>query len=318
MLLILFFIFIQFLVFNPTDLNSDPSELKTAEQIEQLAQSQKSQKSIEQKMSGVHLVENFNRVKGWELFAEEANGSADAQWVLKKVKIEFFAEDQSSYTVIGDVGEIDGSTKNILIRGEVITTSTNGYQFKTNDLRFEAKSKSLKSDDRVEMKGPQDQSGPGFLLNGIGFNIDLNKNKMMILSSVEADKIIQNKKFNLNSNQAMFSNKNQEGQFLGNVRLKYDKTLIEAPEALFKYSGEQKQLKTILLKDKVFLKELGRKGICNELEIDLELDQMTLRGSPKVQMEEDEITGEEIVFTDGGQKVKINNVKVTGQLKKLN
>jgi hypothetical protein len=136
MLLILFFIFIQFLVFNPTDLNSDPTELKTVQQIEQLANSQKNQKSVEQKMSGIHLVENFNRVKGWELFAEEATGSADAQWVLKKVKIEFFADDQSSYTVVGDVGEIDGSTKNILIRGEVITTSTNGYQFKTNDLAF--------------------------------------------------------------------------------------------------------------------------------------------------------------------------------------
>lgn len=316
MLLILFFIFIQFLVFNPTDLNSELTELKTAEQIQQLAQSQKSQKSIEQKASGIHFVESVNHLKGWELFAEEATGSADAQWVLKKVKIEFFAEDQSSYTVVGEVGEIDGSTKNILIRGEVITTSTNGYQFKTNDLRFEEKTKSLKSDDRVEMKGPQDPSGPGFLLNGIGFNVDLNKNIMMILSSVEAHKVIQNKKFDLNSNQALFSNKNQEGQFLGKVKLKYDKTLIEAPEALFKYSAEQKKLKTILLKDKVFLKELGRNGVCNELEMDLELDKMTLRGSPKVQMEEDEITGEEIVFTDGGQKVKINNVKVMGQLKK--
>ncbi len=316
LLLILFLIFLQFLVFNPTDLNSDPTELKTAEQIEQLANSQKNKKSVEQKMSGIHLVENINRIKGWELFAEEATGSADAQWVLKKVKIEFFADDQSSYTVVGDVGEIDGSTKNILIRGEVITTSTNGYQFKTNDLRFEANSKSLKSDDSVEMKGPADQSGSGFLLNGIGFTIDLNKNKMMIRSSVEARKVIENKKFDLKSDQAFFSNKNQEGQFLGNVRLNYDKTQIEAPEALFKYSGEQKKLKTILLKDKVTLMEIGRKGVCNELEMDLELDQMTLRGSPKVQMEDDEITGQEIIFTDGGQKVKINNVKVTGQLKK--
>lgn len=315
LLLVFVLIFLQFLVFNPTDLNSDPTELKTAEQIQKLASLQKNKKTVEQKMSGIHLVENFNRMKGWELFAEEATGSADAQWVLKKVKIEFFAEDQSSYTVVGDVGEIDGSTKNILIRGEVITTSTNGYQFKTNDLRFEANSKTLKSDDSVEMTGPADQSGSGFLLTGIGFTIDLIKNKMIIRSSVQANKVIENKTFDISSNQAWFSNKNQEGQFLGDVHLKYDKTLIQAPEALFKYSSEQKKLKTILLKDKVTLRELDRRGFCNELEMDLELDQITLRGSPKVQMQDDEISGEEIVFTEGGQKVRINNVKVTGQLK---
>ncbi len=315
LLLILFFIFIQFLIINPTNTGSGQQELKTAEQIKKLANSQKNKKSVEQKMKGIHLVENSNRLKGWELFAEEANGSTDAQWVLKKVKIEFFAEDQSSYTVTGDVGEIDGTTKNILIRGQVITTSTNGYSFKTNDLRFDAKTKSLKSDDSVEMNGPNDQSGSGFELNGIGFNIDLNKNKMSILDAVQARKIISQKKMIMTSNQAYFSNKSQEGQFIGRVNLTYNQTLIKAPEALFRYSATEKKLKTILLTDSVTISETDRKGTCKELEIDLENDLMILRGSPKVQMQDDEITGNEIVFSDGGQKVKINNVKVSGQLK---
>ncbi len=313
--LILFLIFIQILILNPTEISSVHQELKTAEQIQSLANSQKknsNQKSVEQQMKGVHLVENSNRMKGWELFAEEANGSADSQWVLKKVKIDFFAEDQSSYTVTGDVGEIDGATKNILIRGQVITTSTNGYSFKTNDLRFFAENKTLKSDDSVTMNGPADQTGSGFELNGVGFVIDLIKNKMSILSSVQAHKIIKTKIFDLDSDSAIFSNKNQEGQFIGQVHLKYDKSILTAPEAFFKYSSNNKQLKTILLKDNVTMKESDRTGSCRELEMDLELDQMTLRGSPKVQMQDDEITGNEIVFTDGGQKVKINNVKVTG------
>ena len=215
----------------------------------------------------------------------------------------------------GDVGEIDGTTKNILIRGQVITTSTNGYSFKTNDLHFEALTKKLKSDDSVDMSGPPDQSGTGFELTGIGFNIDLNKNKMSILSSVQANKVIHQKKFNLTSDQALFSNKTQEGQFMGHVILTYNKANIKAPLAVFKYSNIEKKLKTILLSGSVTLKEFDRSGSCSELEIDLELDQMTLRGSPKVQMQDDEITGNEIVFSDGGQKVKINNVKVSGKVK---
>ncbi len=313
--LILFLIFLQIFILNPTEISSPPGELKTAAQIQNLADAQKNKKSVEQKMTGIHLVENSNRTKGWELFAEAADGSADAQWILKKVKIEFFAEDQSSYKVTGDVGEIDGSTKNILIRGQVITTSTNGYQFKTNDLQFDAQTKSLKSDDSVIMNGPADQSGSGFELTGIGFNIDLNKNKMSILDRVQAHKIINEKKFDLTSKQAVFSNKNQEGQFTGDVNMKYDLMTLKAPVALFKYSSVEKKLKTILLKNFVRMNEIDKSGTCKELEIDLELDQMTLRGSPKVQMGSDEIMGNEIVFTDGGQKVKINNVKVSGQLK---
>lgn len=317
--LILLFIFIQFLMFNPTDLSTNNVELKTAEQIKNLANSSQNKKSVEQKMSGIHLVENSNRIKGWELFAEEATGSADSQWILKKVRVEFFAEDQSSFKVTGDVGEIDGTTKDILIRGQVITTSTNGYLFKTNDLSYVANTKSLKSENTVEMTGPNDSSGSGFILNGIGFTIDLVKNKMSILDSVQAHKIINTKNFDLVSNQAIFSNKNQEGEFFGAVEMKYDKMLIQAPQALFKYSNQNKELKKILLKDKVTFKESERSGSCKELEIDLSSDvggdRMTLRGQPKVQMNDDEITGQEIVFTNGGQKVKINNVKVNGQIK---
>lgn len=313
--LILFLIFIQFLIFNPTETNMPMAELKTAEQIQNLANIQKNKKTVEQKATGVHYLEISNKIKGWEMFAAEATGSAEEQWILKKVKIIFFTEDQSKYTVVGDLGEVDGKTKNILIRGQVITTSTNGYRFKTNDLNFDSASKSLKSDNSVEMNGPSDDGGSGFILNGVGFSINLKTNTMSILELVQAQKIISQKRFDITSNRAVFSNKNQEGHFHGQVKLKYDKTVIQAPEALFKYSHEQKKLKTILLRDQVNLKDLDRTATCRELELDLELDHMTLRGSPKVQMQDDIITGQEIIFTDGGQKVKINNVKVSGQIK---
>ena len=307
--LILFLIFVQLLIFSPSEINNSSGELKTADQIKKLADSQKSKKSIEQKMRGIHLVENANNQKGWELFAEEAEGSSDTSWVLKKVKIDFYAEDQSHYTVVGDVGEIDSGSKNILIRGEVVTRSTNGYEFKTNDLKFVSENKVLKSDDTVQMSGPDDRSGKGFILNGVGFRIDLRKNKMSILSFVEANKIIEKSFFEIKSNTAEFSNKTQQADFAGNVSLKYDKISMKAPIAQFQYSNEDKMLKTIFLKNGVQMFEIGRSGLCQEVEMDLEQDKMTLRGSPKVQMGEDEIFGDEIVFLDGGKKVKVKNVR---------
>lgn len=318
-------IFIQALLMAPQDIApSETSVLKKKaaaedkkkeEEIKKLPQSGK-RKAVEQKMVGVHLVENSNNAKGWELHADEATGSSDELWVLKKVKVEFYNENQSSFVVSGDVGEINGQTKNMIIRGQVVTQSSNGYQFETNDMKYIAETKMLVSENLVRMIGPDDKNGAGFKLDGQGFRIDLTKNKMYIESNVEASKAIDSKNFTVTSNTAEFSNKSQEALFSGKVFMKFDQTTITAPQAFFRYSEKQKALESILLKDRVILKDEGKSAVCQVLLMNLVTDVMTLSGQPKVQMGEDEIQGEEIVFLEGGKKVKINKVKIDS--KKVN
>lgn len=302
-------IFVQALLMAPQEISNSEGKVTKA-QIQKLAEQQNSKKAIEQKMIGVHLVENSNNAKGWELHADEATGSTEEQWVLKKVKVEFFSENQSSYVVSGDIGEIDGKSKNMIIRGQVITQSSNGYQFVTNDLTYSAAEKKLKTDDVVKMLGPEDKNGPGFTLNGQGFLIDIEKNKMFIQSNVEATKAINKKSFDVVASSAEFSNKNQEALFQGNVRMKFDQTQITAPQAFFKYSEKLKVLESITLKNQVFLKDEGKTASCKMLLMNLLEDVMTLSGQPKVQMGDDEIQGEEIIFLEGGKKVKMNKVKI--------
>ncbi len=133
---------------------------------------------------------------------------------------------------------------------------------------------------------------------------------MYIESNIEASKAIDGKNFNVTSNSAEFSNKSQEALFSGNVFMKFDKTTITAPQAFFRYSEKQKNLESILLKDQVSLKDEGKSAVCQQLLMNLATDTMTLSGHPKVQMGEDEIQGEEIVFLEGGKKVKMNKVKI--------
>lgn len=306
-------IFVQALLMAPQEIS--PSETTknsqtTKEQIERLAEQQGKRKAVEQKMVGVHLVENSNNAKGWELRADEATGSSDELWVLKKVKVEFFNENESSFVVSGDIGEINGQTKNMVIRGQVVTQSSNGYQFETNDLNYIAKDKMLISDSAVKMLGPDDKNGVGFKLAGNGFKIDLVTNKMYIQSNIEASKMMENKKFHVTSDAAEFSNKNQEALFSGHVNMTFDKTRVTAPQAFFRYSEKQKALESILLKNQVVLKDEGKSAVCQQLLMNLIEDTMTLSGHPKVQMGEDEIQGEEIVFLEGGKKVKMNKVKI--------
>ena len=315
--LLVVFIFLEILFVSPRLLEKKSDDVNQVEyqKLQAMAQNQKKD-AVEQKMSGVHLVENDENKKGWELFASEASGTSDSQWVLKKVKVEFFSNDNSSYNVMGEVGEIDGATRDMIIRGDVLTTSTNGYQFRTDSLRYSAKDKMMRSSDAVFMEGPPDKKGAGFKLNGVGLEVEIKTDKMRILNSVQADKVIDGKQFNLTSNNAEFSNKTQEAQFAGAVRMKLGDSHIEAPLAKFYYSGVQKMLDRIVLSGGVKLTDKDKKATCRELEINLTEDKMTLRGQPKVQQGDDEINGNEIVFLDGGKKVKINQVNLTGKPKK--
>lgn len=308
---IVLFIFLEVLIISPTVLEKPTEEHLEYQKLQALAQSN-NKTSVEQKMSGIHLVENSENEKGWELFAVEATGTAESQWSLKKVKVQFYAKDDSSFTVTGDVGEIDGTTKDIIIRGNVITTSSNGYSFKTDSIRYVSSVKKMSSNDTVEMQGPPDQKGSGFKLTGLGLSVDVALNKMNILSHVEANKVIDNKNFDLKSNEAEFSNRSHAASFAGNVRMNLGKSYVESPLAFFKYSQRAKLLESISLKNGVKLIEEDKRATADELEIDLLNDKMTLRGQPKVQQGSDEIRGQEIVFLEGGKKVKINQVNVKG------
>jgi LPS export ABC transporter protein LptC/lipopolysaccharide transport protein LptA len=264
--------------------------------------------AIEQKMQGVHLVENNDREKGWELFANEAVGTNDFQWIVKNVRVKFFNDNKASYTVTGDIGEIEGESKDMIIRGNVKTSSTNGYSFKTDTLRYLAKQKIMTSVDAVLMLGPPDSSGNGFKLTGEKLLVDIVKNKMSILDKISATKNINKKDFKLTSVRADFSNKNQEAIFSGDVKMNLGSFKVKAPLANFNYSNNTKSLTRIILKQGVEFVDADRNGTCNELEMDLVENKMTMRGQPKVQQGEDEIRGQEIVFLDGGKKVKINKI----------
>jgi LPS export ABC transporter protein LptC/lipopolysaccharide transport protein LptA len=310
-LLLTVFIFIEIIIISPSLLEKkDEDDYVT---IDKAASTNPLKKNaVEQKMQGVHFVEG-DKEKGWELFANEGVGTSDLQWVVKNVKVRFFNENKSTFIVTGDVGEIDDVSKDMMIRGNVKTSSSNGYSFKTNTLRYLAKQKIMTSLDDVLMEGPPDKSGDGFKLTGEKLLVDILKNKMSILDKINATKNINEKDFKLTSVRADFSNNSQEAIFSGDVRMNLGTFNVKAPIANFNYSNNAKSLTRIILKQGVEFVDAERNGTCNELEMDLVENKMTMRGQPKVQQGEDEIRGQEIVFLDGGKKVKINKISKQGK-----
>ena len=325
LILILSLIFIQFLLIFPKTVNNfssvsalkdfsdkaaaDGAEAKTASSFFSANQTRK---SVEQTLRGLHLVENINEKKGWELRATEAVGSEQDQWTVKKVNITFFADEVPTFKVSGEVGEVNGNSKDLVIRGQVVTESSNGYLFTTNELRYVSATNSLVSQDSVTMKGPRDSKTLNINLKGFGLRILLPTNKMYILDQVESENLINGKMFYIQSKEAEFSNNSQEALFQKSVIMRFEDYRTTSEKALFSMAAKGNQVEEVILSPHVEMYGTDKRGTCRQLNIDILADKITLKGNPKLTFNQDVISGEEIVLTEKGQKVKINRAQLSG------
>lgn len=301
---LLVFLFVEVLVVFPKKLEHQEDETTTP--VEETDTSQP-----EQKMNGVHLVETQQGHRDWELFSEAAEGSqGTGAWELNKVKVVFFSKDKVSFTVTGDHGSIDGKSKDLKIRGNVVTRSENGYVFKTPSASYDSKKREIVSPEKVTMLGPKDEMGEGFVLNGRDMKVLVDENQMFINEEVRGDKKFKDgKKFHISSNKADFSGKSREAKFTGNVDMTYDSLRMQGPVATFLYNGNTDLVHYVQIQGGVKVSDENKVATSDTLNLDVSQNMFTFLGHPKVLQNNDELSGEEIIFLDGGKKVKVEKVR---------
>lgn len=270
---------------------------------------------VEQKMNGVHFVETQKGSRDWELFAEKARGyQGEGDWFLNKVKVQFYNLETNDFTVIGNEGEVDGKTKNIKIKGNVVTKSANGYTFYTEEIFYNFQLRKIISPGKIRMIGPTDDQGEGLKLDGYNMHILVETNEMKIFKDISAvKKMNSNQNLKITSEMATFSGKNKEAHFENNVLLNYGSMLIKGPDCFFMYSANMKNLEQINVKGGVELIDKKRRATSQELVVDLFKTTLKLTGNPKIYQDQDEISGEEIMLLDGGKRLKINKARATAK-----
>jgi LPS export ABC transporter protein LptC len=264
-----------------------------------------------QKMSGIHFVESQQGQRDWELFAESAEGNQGAgvgAWKLKHVRALFYNKEQVEFTVTGDEGSIDA--KDLSIRGHVVTRSTNGYSFETSSIFYSSQKRQIQSPEEVLMKGPGDKTGSGLVVKGRKMLVLVDQSKMLIQEQVSATKpMMDGKKFDVIADGAEFSGKSYEAKFLGSVRMGYDNMRLEGPEASFLYKTGVGMLSAVAIKGGVKVSDADKFATSDSVDLDLLANKYVFKGRPKVIQNNDELSGEEIVFLDGGKKVKVERVR---------
>ena len=99
----------------------------------------------------VDLEEEAKGVR-WRLKAELALMFDKAgQTLLRKVVANVYQRERS-WTIVGEEGELDRTTNNVQVRGNVVVTSNDGLRLETAVLRWEAAAKRLWTDTPVTLR----------------------------------------------------------------------------------------------------------------------------------------------------------------------
>ncbi len=301
---IVVFLFIEVLVIFPQHLDDIEADSITP--------SNKTENNeAEQKMAGIHLVESQNGSRDWELFAKDAEVTqANGTWLLKTVKVQFYNKEAIDFVVTGKSGKVDMKSKGMKITGEVKITSANGYVFQSGEVLYNSIKRQITSQGPISMQGPKDEQGEGLKVSGSQMLVDIDQSRMLVKESIRASKKLKdNKKFELSSGTAEFSGRTHEAKFLSNVIIHLDKTKIEGPAATFVYEKKKSTLKNILLSGGVRVINEDKYAVSEQMNLDIAANKFTFVGNPKVYQNNDELSGQQIIFLDGGKKVKVENIK---------
>lgn len=285
-----------------------PEDLQKRFEAEALAQSRAaSQQDADQIMHGVHLIETSDGQREWELWADRALGfSGKGSWNVERVRVVFFTDEGLKYNVTGDRGVIKTDSKDMLIEGNVVTTTSNDYNFYTNSMIYHSEARELKTAHPVRIKGPRDSKGYRMNLTGQGMLAELKNSDMYIHRNVKGTRPLEeDRTLYIRSREAKLSSKSSEAFFYEDVEMIVDTQTITGPKARLKYDENQSDLKVIEFEGGTRVSDENKWATSEKLNIFVPEKRLVLKGKPRVVQNNDEIKGEVIVFLNGGKQVKV-------------
>lgn len=119
------------------------------------------------RLEKVRLVEDKHGQKTWELEANSARQYEEQNMmVLEDVKLTFYGKEGRIFYLTSKQGKIYQDSKNVDLTGDVMLTSNDGYQLKTQSASYDHAEQIVRTPDPVEIEGEQIRmTGKGMLVN---------------------------------------------------------------------------------------------------------------------------------------------------------
>lgn len=132
------------------------------------------------RLEKIRFVEDKHGQKTWELEAKSVHQYQEQNiMVLEDVRVTFYAKEGRTIYLTGKQGKVYQDSKNVELVGDVVLTSSDGYQLKTHSVSYRHLEKIVSTSDPVEIDGEQ------LRLTGKGMSVDIEGKTFKILSQVK-------------------------------------------------------------------------------------------------------------------------------------
>jgi LPS export ABC transporter protein LptC len=151
---------------------------KASEAVEKLPKA--STGGADMRLEKIRFVEDKHGQKTWELEAKSVHQYQEQNiMVLEDVRVTFYAKEGRTIYLTGKQGKVYQDSKNVELVGDVVLTSSDGYQLKTYSVSYRHLGKIVSTSDPVEIDGEQ------LRLTGKGMLVDIEAKTFKILSQVK-------------------------------------------------------------------------------------------------------------------------------------
>jgi LPS export ABC transporter protein LptC len=150
---------------------------KTSEAVEKVPKA--STGGADVRLEKIRFVEDKQGQKTWELEAKSVQQYQNQNiMVLEDVKATFFTKEGRTFFLTGKQGKVYQDSKDVELVGDVVLTSSDGYQLKTHSAFYRNLGKTVSTSDPVEIEGEQ------LRLTGKGMLVDMEAKTFKVLSQV--------------------------------------------------------------------------------------------------------------------------------------
>jgi LPS export ABC transporter protein LptC len=151
---------------------------KTSETVEKLPKA--STGGADMRLEKIRFVEDKQGQKTWELEAKSVHQYQEQNiMVLEDVKATFFTKEGRTFFLTGKQGKVYQDSKDVELVGDVVLTSSDGYQLRTHSVSYRHAAKTVSTSDPVEIEGEQ------LRLTGKGMLVDMEAKTFKVLSQVK-------------------------------------------------------------------------------------------------------------------------------------
>ncbi len=145
------------------------------------SQSMSQPQSPRSQMQGIKLIEQADQSTAWEILAEHAEFSENANLaVAHGVRAQLFQDDTALLSLEANRSIVQRDTGNITMQGRVRILHQNGYTMTTTTLDWLAEARQLHTDEAVELEGPS------VYITGVGLQSDVDQKRFHLEQNVHA------------------------------------------------------------------------------------------------------------------------------------